>query len=104
VPIGGSSSDIKDVAEAIHNQLFPALTSLLERFGYMGEQQNRAEGGKQGAADTSWANQAFQVKVAADELTEQLRRAGLETVGQLRLPRQITDQPGGERYRDQQQQ
>jgi hypothetical protein len=101
VPIGGSSSQIKDVAEAVHNQLFPALTGLLERYGNMGEQQERMEGGKQGPADSTWASQAFQVKAAADELTEQLRRAGAEEVGQIRLPEQITRQPGGERYRGQ---
>ena len=99
MPIGGTSSQIKDVAEAVHNQLYPALTSLLERFGYMGEQQMQAEGGKSGPADSSWATQAFQVKAACDELTEQLRRAGAEEVGQIRLPEQITRQPGGERYR-----
>lgn len=101
MPIGGTSSEIKDVAEAVHNQLYPALTGLLERFGYMGEQLMRTEGGKSGPADSTWAQQAFQVKVACDELSEQLRRAGAEGVGQIRLPQQITSQPGGERYREQ---
>lgn len=100
MPVGGTSSQIKDVAEAVHNQLFPALTGLLERFGYMGERQMTAEGGKSGPADTSWAIQAFQVKAACDELSEQLRRAGAEEVGKIRLPAQIASQPGGERYRD----
>lgn len=101
MPIGGTSSDIKDVAETVHNQLYPALTGLLERFGYMGEQSMTAQGGKSGAADNTWATQAFQVKTACDELSEQLRRAGAEQVGQIRLPEAITRQPGGERYREQ---
>lgn len=98
----GTSSDtvIKDVATTVENQLFPALTQLLEQYGSTQQQLQQSGAQQQGAHGQSsqWAQPAFQVKQACDELVQMISRANVDQIGRLRLPQMIQQQPGGEQY------
>jgi hypothetical protein len=99
VPSGGTQSDQlnKDMITTIENRLFPAVTTLLQEYGRLGQQHQDQPGAAQ--RSETWARPAFQVKEACDELVQMISRGqGVSPIAQLRLPEVIQQQPGGEQY------
>lgn len=96
---GGTQSDtlVKDVAQTIQSELFPALTRLLESYGQIGQKQQEQQGE---SATQDWAQPAFQVKQATDRIVQQFQRGaiGTDEIEEIQLPRSIRQQPGGEQY------
>ena len=99
---GGTQSDtlIKDVAQTIQSELFPALTDLLERYGRFGQQQSTGAPGGVQRSDDQWAEPEFQVKQSCDRITEMIRRGNVQVdqIDELQLSQEIRQQPGAEKY------